>query len=54
MSVPDGGYMVLMFVRGPEASSEVMEDVDEYRTFTLNFINTEADAVGRVQIYQAA
>ena len=54
MPVPDGGYMVLMFVRGPEASAEVMENVDEYRTLTLNYIRTEAEAVCRVQIYQAA
>lgn len=54
MAVPEGGYMVLMFVRGPEASAEVMDDADEYRTLTLNFIHTEAAAVGRVQIFQAA
>jgi hypothetical protein len=53
MRKQDGGYIVLMFVRGPETSAEVMENVDEYRTFTLKYILNEADAVGRVQIYQA-
>jgi hypothetical protein len=53
MPKKDGGYIVLMFVRGPETSAEVMEDVDQYRTFTLKYILSEAEAVGRVQIYQS-
>jgi len=49
----DGGYIVLTFVRGPEASTDVMEDVDEYRTLTLKYILTETETVCRLQFYQA-
>ena len=49
--MPDGGYIVLTFVRGPEASTEVMEDVDEYRTFTLKYILNETETVCRLEFY---
>ncbi len=49
----DGGFIVLTFVRGPETSTEVMEDVDEYRSYTLKYILNETEAVCRLQFYHS-
>jgi hypothetical protein len=49
----DGGYIVLTFVRGPEASTDVMQNVDEYRTLTMNYIMNETETVCRLQFYHS-